>query len=555
MDVSQVKGSANTPLSWGVNYQDTETEKFAVFLKDQDKEPEPVRETRSREKDEPYEKADYADKEIDEPDDRDDIDASRSPKEDKNPDGGELLAAITALIPSAQNSTKVEASESNTSPAAQTAATAPALNGPALNGQTKAGSESVSPLANTPENSEKNAQGVLVASKETSKAATPAAHVGTNEASANGINGQAAATNKTATTKPPIASVGAEKAVVENSALPIQTTTSSNPKASKTTTSGTKTSEIGQSAASSNEAVVAQGNADGKATKVGEPSFLEKMRADENAKLTEKEVLSSKISEMLKSSNGKITSTASNGAYSAATTSSLISGQNAVAMSAAPDTSPAATATAISTVANATAQAEIPISMQPAMNSPAPVAQQAPLDPSVTGNSTPQSAAIPGVDSSSANSASQSASATRASMQAGSPAQQVSAQITTAVRSGLDQIKIQLNPAELGLVDIKLEIGQDGRVMATIAASSQESLDLLQQDSKTLEQALKDAGFETDSGSLNFSLNQQNDQNEGSQTANKGAGQSEMEQGEELMEPHQLQAYRSASDSNLDIQV
>ena len=85
----------------------------------------------------------------------------------------------------------------------------------------------------------------------------------------------------------------------------------------------------------------------------------------------------------------------------------------------------------------------------------------------------------------------------------------MSLQISNAVKEGADRIKISLHPSELGRVDVKLEIGHDGRVIAAIAVDKQETLDLLQRDSRSLEKALQDAGFETGSGSLNFSMSKE----------------------------------------------
>ena len=546
MDVSQVKDSASTPFSWGINYQDTETEKFAVFLDDRNEEPESVRESRSRKEDDSYEKPDYADKEIDERDDRDDLNASDTKLENKRPVRDELLVAATAPLPITPIDTNTETSGTKATPTAQV----PAMAAPMVKTPPNIGTEGTKLPTGTLENSEKNFKDIAASSVKNEKGSSPTPHATVSE-TLSADNKEPVATNKTAVAT----GTGTETKPTPTATSPAQAADTTKQQTPNIVAVASKTFEGAQAVTSATQAATAQESTIGKPLKAGETNFLEKMRADENAKLTEKEVLSSKISEMLRSSSGKITATSASNASSAAKTSSLISGQNSVASSVIPGTEPAPTATAIGTVTNATTQAEIPISMQPAANSPAPVVQQAPLDPAIAGNATPQSAAIPSVASSSANSVSQSATATQVSMQAGSPAEQVSTQITSAVRRGLDQIKIQLNPAELGLIDIKLEIGRDGRVMATIAANNQESLDLLQQDSKSLEQALKDAGFETDSDSLNFSLNQQNDQGEGFQTANRGDDQAELEQSDGPLEPHQLQAYRSASDSNLDIQV
>jgi flagellar hook-length control protein FliK len=78
--------------------------------------------------------------------------------------------------------------------------------------------------------------------------------------------------------------------------------------------------------------------------------------------------------------------------------------------------------------------------------------------------------------------------------------------VRQAVSSGSDHIQIQLQPADLGAVDVKLSINHDGRVTMVVSADRSDTLNLLQQDSGTLAQALRDAGLQTDSSSLSFNL-------------------------------------------------
>lgn len=83
----------------------------------------------------------------------------------------------------------------------------------------------------------------------------------------------------------------------------------------------------------------------------------------------------------------------------------------------------------------------------------------------------------------------------------------IALQIAKHVAKGVSTFEIRLDPAELGRVDVKLELAQDGRVTAHLAVERPETLDLLQRDAKALEQALRDAGLDTDDASLEFSLN------------------------------------------------
>jgi flagellar hook-length control protein FliK len=120
--------------------------------------------------------------------------------------------------------------------------------------------------------------------------------------------------------------------------------------------------------------------------------------------------------------------------------------------------------------------------------------------------------------------AAQTANAKRATPQAQQVMQQVTVQVAKAAAQGLDRIQMQLKPAELGRVDIQLEVTHDGRVNAVVQVEKPETLEAMRQDSKALEQALKDAGLKTDSGSLQFSLRGEggNDGAAGQQTASNG---------------------------------
>lgn len=88
--------------------------------------------------------------------------------------------------------------------------------------------------------------------------------------------------------------------------------------------------------------------------------------------------------------------------------------------------------------------------------------------------------------------------------QGGPAADQIAMKIHKAAAAGNERISVQLHPAELGRVDVKLEFSQDGLLRASITAERPETLDLLQRDARALERALGDAGVKTDSGSLNF---------------------------------------------------
>ena len=85
-------------------------------------------------------------------------------------------------------------------------------------------------------------------------------------------------------------------------------------------------------------------------------------------------------------------------------------------------------------------------------------------------------------------------------------AAQVAINLRQALAAGTNEIQIQLKPASLGTIDVKLNVNHDGRLTAVISADRSDTLNLLKQDSSSLQQSLRDAGFSADSGSLSFNL-------------------------------------------------
>lgn len=86
------------------------------------------------------------------------------------------------------------------------------------------------------------------------------------------------------------------------------------------------------------------------------------------------------------------------------------------------------------------------------------------------------------------------------------PVRDISMQIARHVEAGANQFQMRLDPPELGRVDIRMQIAQDGKLTLIVAAERPETVDLLQRDARVLERSLHDAGLKTDSQSLNFSL-------------------------------------------------
>jgi flagellar hook-length control protein FliK len=79
----------------------------------------------------------------------------------------------------------------------------------------------------------------------------------------------------------------------------------------------------------------------------------------------------------------------------------------------------------------------------------------------------------------------------------------VALRITKALEHDRTEIRIQLDPPELGEVDIQLEF-RDLRLIATVSAERSDTLDLLQRDARTLARSLREAGLELADSDLSF---------------------------------------------------
>lgn len=144
---------------------------------------------------------------------------------------------------------------------------------------------------------------------------------------------------------------------------------------------------------------------------------------------------------------------------------------------------------------------------------------------------------------------------------------QINVQIDKAVKEGSDTVKIQLRPLDLGRIEIKLDVGTDGKVAATVTADKPETLAMLQKDSRGLEKALEDAGLKPDSSSTSFNLRggeQQPQQQQQAADSNGGQGRSARNRGrefgtdEDLLAAAQIQAsvtQAASGRSGVDISV
>ncbi len=93
-------------------------------------------------------------------------------------------------------------------------------------------------------------------------------------------------------------------------------------------------------------------------------------------------------------------------------------------------------------------------------------------------------------------------------------------EIAASARSGKSRFEIRLDPADLGRIDVRIDVDRNGQVTSHLTVEKPETLSMLRQDAPQLQRALDDAGLKTGDGGLQFSLRDQSSsgQNNGNET-------------------------------------
>ena len=131
--------------------------------------------------------------------------------------------------------------------------------------------------------------------------------------------------------------------------------------------------------------------------------------------------------------------------------------------------------------------------------------------------------------------------------------EQVSLQIGKASEEGLNRMTIRLDPAELGKVEVKLDISKDGVTQVMMQVESKETLDLLQRDSRELQRSLQQLGLNMDGSSMSFNLKERHGDNAPRQQAKQRGGVPVVE--ETAPPSHARRYYEIRSNDGLNIQV
>jgi flagellar hook-length control protein FliK len=94
-------------------------------------------------------------------------------------------------------------------------------------------------------------------------------------------------------------------------------------------------------------------------------------------------------------------------------------------------------------------------------------------------------------------------------------------QIAVSAQSGKSRFEIRLDPAELGRIDVRIDVDRHGQLTSHLTVEKPETLAMLRQDAPQLQRALDNAGFKTGDSGLQFSLR---DQSSSGQNAGNEAG-------------------------------
>ena len=117
-----------------------------------------------------------------------------------------------------------------------------------------------------------------------------------------------------------------------------------------------------------------------------------------------------------------------------------------------------------------------------------------------------------------------------------SVAEQVSVKITKALQAGQDRITIRLNPAELGRVEVKMELTHDGRTTAIVTADNRDTLEMLRRDSSDLQKALEEGGLQLSNNDMQFNLRGEEGQMAEDGDGKSGTGSDEEELADDFIE-------------------
>jgi len=96
-----------------------------------------------------------------------------------------------------------------------------------------------------------------------------------------------------------------------------------------------------------------------------------------------------------------------------------------------------------------------------------------------------------------------------ADSQAAVPLSGLAMEIAASAKSGNSRFEIRLDPADLGRIDVRIDVDRNGQVTSHLTVEKPETLSMLRQDATQLQRALDNAGLSTGNDGLQFSLRDQ----------------------------------------------
>ena len=102
------------------------------------------------------------------------------------------------------------------------------------------------------------------------------------------------------------------------------------------------------------------------------------------------------------------------------------------------------------------------------------------------------------------------------------PLSGVAVEIAQSAKAGKTSFDIRLDPAELGRIDVKIEVDKHGNVTSHLTVEKPETLTMLRQDAPQLQRALEQAGLKTNDSGMQFSLRDQSQQQQQQQGDQSG---------------------------------
>ena len=89
------------------------------------------------------------------------------------------------------------------------------------------------------------------------------------------------------------------------------------------------------------------------------------------------------------------------------------------------------------------------------------------------------------------------------------PVSGLAMEIAASANSGKSRFEIRLDPPELGRIDVRIHVDNNGQVTSHLTVERPETLQMLRQDANQLQRALDNAGLSTGNSGLQFSLRDQ----------------------------------------------